>query len=549
MRIQNEEQLLSIEVRKRIIDEILAPENQGRKDRAYRRYRIFKDMTKEFVISELEKQFAPKTVDEMSFSISNISLVRKIVEKLSRVYSGGTSREIVGDETQTEQLEQLADELCINQSMKKANRLLKLHKNILVMPKPCPSVAQDGSKSYDLKIDVLSPYLYDIVEDYYDREKPLAVILSNYNRSDAVRYAPNPGRRDRLGAVPGTVGGYSDNEDSSIADDPKDAENQPKDSYVFWSSRYHFTCNKSGVIISGPEITNPINLLPAVSISTEQDGQYWAQGGDDLIDASVLVNSMITHLNYIGVLQGYGQFYMTGKSLPANIIVGPNKVIKLEYEEGEPKPELGYAQANPMLSELMKAVEMHVALTLTTNNLTTSGVSMQLSGSNSFASGIAMMIDKSESMEDVKDQEQIFQDAEYDIWERIGAWMDVYGSKKLLDPSLQEIAFPKDLDLLTVKFHGQQPIMSEAEKLDNLKKRKDLGISTMSDLMLIDNPDLSKDEAQAKLTEIGKERMLRAAASVVQTGPKEVPNGETSMANEGQTGVKEEAETKEKVIQ
>jgi hypothetical protein len=515
MRIQNEEELLNRDVRKRIIDEIIAPENQARKDKAYKRYRIFKDMTKEFVISELMKQFSKKTVDEMSFSISNISLVRKIVDKLSRVYSGGVAREIPGSEEETKSLEAIADEICINQSMKKANRLLKLHKNILVMPKPCPETYQDGSKSYDIKLDVLSPYLYDVVEDYYDREKPLAVILSNYKREDALNYAPDPGRRDRFGQVPGASGSYTNNQDDSIADDPRDAQDQPKDSYVFWSSRYHFTCNKSGIIISGPDIVNPINVLPAVSISSEQDGQYWSQGGDDLIDAAVLVNSMITHLNYIGVLQGYGQFYMTGKSLPANVIVGPNKVIKLEYEEGEPKPELGYAQANPMLSELMKAVEMHVALTLTTNNLTTSGVSMQLSGSGSFASGIAMMIDKSESMEDVKDQEQIFKDAEYDIWERIGLWMDVYGSKKLLEPSLQEIPFPQDIDSMSVKFHGMQPIMSEAEKLDNLKKRKDLGISTMTDLLLIDNQSLTKDQAKDKLIEIANERASKATSTVI----------------------------------
>ena len=59
---------------------------------------------------------------------------------------------------------------------------------------------------------------------------------------------------------------------------------------------------------------------------------------------------------------------------------------------------------------------MYIALYLTTNNLSTSGVSTQLSGGNTLPSGVALILDKAESLEDVQDQRQVFIDKEPDIF-------------------------------------------------------------------------------------------------------------------------------------
>ena len=107
---------------------------------------------------------------------------------------------------------------------------------------------------------------------------------------------------------------------------------------------------------------------------------------------------------------------MSGKNLPRNQTIGPNKAVILEYEDGEPVPQVGFATANPPLRELMQNVESLVALTLTTNDLSTSGVSASLDGGGAVASGVALMVDKAESQEDVKDQRQMFIDGEKDIW-------------------------------------------------------------------------------------------------------------------------------------
>jgi hypothetical protein len=212
----------------------------------------------------------------------------------------------------------------------------------------------------------------------------------------------------------------------------------------------------------------------------------------------------MTHYHHVGVTQGYGQFWMRGKNLPRNIKIGPTKAILMEYEEGEPQPDLGYASSSPQLADLQSLGQSYTALLLTTNNLSTSAVAAQLGQNNNAASGIAMMIDKAESREDTVDQQQVFVDNEPVIFEIIRRWLDVFGDS-LVD-NLKKYAIPENFKLI-VKFLESPVIVSESEKLANLKLRKELGIDTMVDLIMRDNADLTKEQAEEKLKEILAERM------------------------------------------
>ncbi len=527
MRLKREADILDESTRKAIIKEICGPENQQRKDSAYKRYDIFKDQTKYYVIDELHKQFDQETVKEMSYAISNVSLGRKIIEKLSKVYTNGATRKVEetsqgavkeGDtntEDATNQIEDFVKATDFETQMKKNNQFLKLQKNTLVYPKPCPEEQPDGSYKYQIKIEVLNPYLYDVIENPYDREKPMCVILSDYSKQSMMKYTTGDASTvDRGPAKPPASSAPGDGTDQIIADSPADAKLEDQRVFIWWTKNYHFTTNVKGEIVDSeynPTGQNPILMLPFVSFNIGQDGQYWAKGGDDLVDAAVLVNSMITNVLNVGVMQGYGQFWMTGKNLPKNIKVGPTRSICLEYEKDEdPTPALGFATASPQLQELQNLIEMYVALTLTTNNLSTKGVSTKLAGGQDFPSGIAMVIDGAESIEDINEQRQIFIDKEPKIWEICRAWMDAYS--KFLLPPFDAIKLPKG-DIVTV-FNDQNIIMSESEKLDNLKKRQDLGINTELELIMKDRPELSEEQAKAKLKDILENKMKRQAEAM-----------------------------------
>lgn len=525
MRIKSENDILDINVRKTIIQEIdEGSEEQRRRDRAYMKHQCYRDLTKRFVIEQLLNQFEQTTVQQMDYAISNVSLVKKIIDKLARVYSSGVDRSVGESKELTESLEQLCKLLGVNQAMKTVNRFLKLQRNTLLYIKPCPYI-KDSQEYMGVKLQPMSPHLYSVVEDYYDRERPLCVVLSNYEQRQKWRVSLEPSKEGRTYNTP-QPNPLGDNKDQLIADTPEDQghDDKNKKRFIFWTDSYHFTCNgkgeivdKQGIPVVNPDedmIANPIEELPFVDFGIDRDGSYWAYGGDDLVDGAVLVNSLISNMNHIAVTQGYGQMVMTGKNLPNNVLVGPDKVIKMEWEKDEdPQPTVEFLNANAPLSSLKEGIEMYVALLLTTNNLSTTGIAMQLQGTASMASGIALMIDKSESQEDVVDQQQIFLDKEPEMFRKINKWIQAIkeDSDRQIDPSLDEFQLPEGFEQeLQVDFADPQPLLSESEHLDNLAKRKDLGISTMIDIIKMDQPGLTDEQAAEKLKAIMEEKLERA---------------------------------------
>jgi len=262
MKIQNEEQLLDETVRMRIIEEITGPENRVRKEQAYKRYKCYKDQTHLFVLDYLLAQFADTTVQQMQYALCNISITKKIVNKLARVYSNGVKRETKkkGDTKNIEALEKL---LKFNQTFKKLNRFLRLQKNLALYIKP----VKRGDK-YSLKLAPLQPFFYDVIEDPNDPETPLSIILSHFSPQtfqyqffDAAVREQGTARRRR----------QNDGVSQAIADRPEDSppdQDLEQGKFIWWSPKFHFVTNEKGGIIppavpvEGDPNANPIGELP-----------------------------------------------------------------------------------------------------------------------------------------------------------------------------------------------------------------------------------------------------------------------------------------------
>lgn len=513
-RIKYEKDILDQALRARIIMEIEGTENRQRKAESYRRHLNYKDQTNRFVIANMLRQFKIETVIEMRSTIANISVVRKVIDKLARVFNNGVERKISDDEEGTKKLQLLERALNLNSELKKTNRVLKLQRNAALFLRPCPEYEKDETKPlWTLKPETLSPHNYDVVEDYYDRTKPLCFILSDFDTSydnfNGSVAAIDPGLRP----VGASLFGKGNGTDELIADKKEDAGKDigVQKTYVWWSKNYHFTTDASGEILKdegNPGNANPFETQMIIDFALDQDGSFWAEGGSDLIEGAILINSMLTHLLNIGLLQSYGQFYMIGENLPAKVEIGPNRIIKLEYKKDEQaEPKMGFLNANPNLDSLLGCIEAYLALLLTTNNLSTSGVSAQLSGGNDAASGIALIIDKAESIEDVQDQRQGFLDKEPKIFAAIAAFFKVYGASSV--ERLKEMTITQDqVKKITTEFNDQGALMSEKEKLETMKLRKDLGLDTMIGLLMRDNPSLTEQQAADKLKTMIKERMI-----------------------------------------
>lgn len=537
MRIKSENEILDEGVRKKIIEEICGSENQERKAEHYRRHKCFKDKTRYFTIEQLQKQFDYATVVEMTYAIPNISIVKKVINKLATVYNNGVQRMAVNEageniEEITDVIQDIEKELQVNQKQKQVNKYLKLHKNALQYVKPCPN--PDGT--YGVVLQPLAPHLYDVIEDYYDRTKPLVYILSYY-KYKGITYSSNPSSHESGTPTQPLISSFSpsigDGKDQKIADSEDDKDQLDKKEYIWWSKSYHFTTDETGKILSASK-ENPIEELPFVDYAVEQDNCYWSESGDDLVDSAISLNSQVAHQNHIGVVQGYGQAFYKGANVPRNLAVGPTKVILMEYGKDDPEPDFGFATSNPPLAALQAGFEMQVALLLTTNNLSTKSISTTMAAGGDFASAIAMVIDQAESTEDANEQRQIFYDKDAETFELINKWMTYYKGTKELDEDLQDLVFPEETEI-KVQFQDPKSIISEKERLENIEKRKTLGLNTQAELLRMDQPDLTDKQAEEKLKAVKTEKtdaMKEAAKQAVSLGGSKEDNGQPKPAVE-----------------
>jgi len=549
----SEEQILDPSFRAQVIREISSNENVDRKNMELRKYEVYKDQTKKWAIELLARELKRETVAEMEKRATNVSICRKIINKLAQCYVNGVVR-TVPDEGSQVAMDFLAEHLRLNSVMKKVDRYSELFHNTMlqIVPYLCED-AEEGPQ-YDLQLKVLPPHAYDVIEDPKNKEKPKVVILTDFvernQRTQDNFFQPGSDGRNTQGIIPNFHQG--DRKEQTIADSPEDAGQENRE-YIFWSPKYHFTCNGKGEILvdKSPEGNlNPIQALPFVNFAGDQDGQFWARGGDDLVDGAVLINVLLTDMNAIANVQGWGQLVIKGKNVPTYIQGGPHTALKMEYEKDDPVPDVQFVSSNPPLDIWMQMIEQHVALLLSTNNLSPASVAGKLDAAN-FPSGIAMLIEQSESTAEVQDKQRLFKDAEPQVWRILKKWIDVYAPTGQLEEKLSDGGSKLLTTEVNLKFMNPKPVISEKEKLETLKMRQELGISTIVDLILMDNPDLTEEEAEKKALEISKENMERAAktaamvAESVMNGDKDGEQSDDDKASSDPKEMADEEEAKE----
>jgi len=487
IKLIKQEQLLEKDFRKIVIDELQSKENTDRKAEANRRYEVYKDKTVKWVVKKLHDEgLEEKTISLMKNRATNISICRKIIDKKSQTYLGSVQREssIESKIAGTPQIALLEDALEFNENSKKSDRWLELFKNTATQIVPVINQRMSdmvGSPQYDLKMKVFSPAQYDVLPFAANCEEAGCVILSEFTETNS-------------------------------AQDKKNQE------FIWWSDKYHFTTDSNGDYIQAKspiDKRNPINLLPFAFASEDQNGSFWADGGQDLVDAAILVNTLLTDINSIAYMQGWGQIVITGgEGLPKQFTVGPHNALVMTYDKDkEPEPKVSVVSPTPPIEAWLKLIEQYVALVLSTNNLSPSNISIKLDPAN-FPSGVAMMIEQSQSTESVIDKQAYYRDIERNLWEIIFAWQNLYYQQSKLTKQFSMIGPIPEGTEVKIKFEFSKAPISEKEKLENIKIRKELGINEEIDLIMIDNPDLNHEEAEEKLLRIKKEKLSSIANTI-----------------------------------
>lgn len=566
--------ITNLETRRKLIEGFYSGENLERKQEARKRYDVYKDGVKKYVHEALLAQTDQKSVIEMMNRATNVNLVKKIVGKKARVYLDKVIRVIpkqsdttdtitktiyaalnkffgVSDknspEEQTAQIKVLAEMVDMDNRMKKVNRAVELHKNCLL--KILPYESEDGK--WLLRLDVLHPGQYDVLADEDNPTEAEVVVLCD-NWSPPVLALPgmlppsaglgggSPDTRDFNGStVPVNTPGISDappmaSPGTPAAGGKPSGDDKAKMRLVWWSEENHFMTDGNGIIIAttdqkteNPDNLNPIEALPFVVFNKDQDGTFFSRGGEDLIDATILLNILMTDTNYILYLHGTGLFYYIGPNAPERVKVGANAAIVVKTNAGEPAAtQIGFASANPPIDSHLRNIEQLVAVVLSTNDLEPSAVSTRLTAEHA-SSGIHELIKGAEVTTSIEDEQGFYREREIKAFRIMAKWVNKLQKDKLASEAIVLLGPMQEGIRPQVEYEVPKPFTSEKERVELYKLRlTSPAINTLKDIITMDNPGWTEDQIQKKLEEVKAEAAAKAPAIPAPGGPPPNPAGE-----------------------
>ena len=520
-----EDKLLDISYRKKIIQEIKGDENVQRKIKSYKKFNMQNDNFYQYIKEYLESRFSQETVKEMSI-FANINLQKRISKSESSIYGNEPERKFYIDDEIVDGMDEIYSDMNTDSTLKRANEAMKYLEQCTIQIYP------EGSQ---LKSRVLLPQHFDVVPCEENPENACIYIISNFDNTTRDRIRRDT--RDRDGFSQGET--YRDQVNQTIGD--FDDSNLDEERYTFWSSSYNFTTDARGNILSkddqsiiisdeeatldNPDVVSPLyeyQCLPFIDASKEKDFEYWVRSGDVLYDATIMYNVILTSEFQTVEMQGHAQPYYKGDAehMPESITVGVDKMIYIPINpNNEVASEFGFANPGSDLTGIKNFRESFLASFLSSRGLDSTVISGQSTGQRS-SSGIEKLLQMIEKFEASQEDFSVFRQIEKRYSKIISCWIKSLKNSNIELSELYDIAIPEDSYIKAVtEFKKPELIQTEGEKLEIAEKEIELGLSSRVHY-LVDNKNMTKEQAIQHIKEVDEYE------SLTESKDDEVDNGD-----------------------
>lgn len=436
----------------------------------YELYDIFQGNLLPYVEKDLAEQLSPQSYAQARFRIPPINVLRRIVEKLSRVYSQPPIRVVEGSEQEKELFDFYAESFKINQAMALANAYFNLFKNALLEPflyMPDPSVG--GTPK--LRI-IPSDKFVVLSEDPQDPTVPTTVVIYQG------KYKPTPtgGERRYFKAVDKYQFVYFD-------EDKRDVTQMfaPAD-------------NTQGI--------NPYGALPYVYINRSEDRIMPIQDTDTKRMA-VLIPTLLADTNYASMFQAFSILYGIDVS-DQGLKMAPNAFWTFKTEPGsDAKPQIGSIKPDMDVDGSLSLIASQLAFWLNSRGIRPGAIG-EITASN-FSSGISKMIDEMDTVDDRKAQVPHFKTAEEELWDLVLHKMHPVWSASGMIENRTQFA---PSSFVTVTFPDQVPLARRGELVTEATNEINAGLTTRRRAIQRINPELTEEEVDNLIVEIDQGRTV-----------------------------------------
>lgn len=517
------EDLLSQNIRKTLLDEIKGSENTERKNEAFERYEIYHNRVEPILMREIKKEYSEDTVEDMR-PVTSIALAPRVINELASVYRNTPEREFetLSDkplsESEKKQLEEHYEYGKFNVKLKKANRFYELYGQCALYIVP---------KNGCLNLKPLSPFQYDVIPDPNSPEIAMGYILSVHDRSQFISNGSgglaydlaNPPSYSRNTTRP-----YSDGNNQKIAD-ADDYKKLAGQRFVWWTKEYNFMTNGHGEIIDpvtdapATEITpemilNPIApMLPFVDIAVDKDSEFWVREGAGTTEFTIEFLRLMMDVFFIHKMQGYSQGIVYSEKPPANMKVGPNRVMHIPLDANkEIQPRFEFASPNVDMNASLELLENFLRLFMSSKGIEPKTISGKADGTK-YNSGLERLLAMIERFEATSDTLDLFQWVERELVKLVVAWnnvmypvTDASSTTEPFIPELRLSLLPEDTTVC-VNFHRPEDVQTKAEKRDDVLAQLDNGLMSRSEAVM-ELRGISEEAAVEILQKIDGEQVM-----------------------------------------
>jgi len=475
-----------VEESKELIAEFLNKSSQEYIHRNTALYEVNEGNILPHILQALKPQFGENTYEQMTFRIPPINILKRVVDKLSRIYQPGPSRYVTGGQDKDDEL--LAwyqDHFSTDVKMNTANEYFNLFKNTLI--KIClvdgvPTLTPlPSDRSYVFAKNRLNPmkvtHVLTVQETYVD--------LKDTMKKSFLYHL------------------YSDQEFLILQDD-----------IVRWD-----LLEEAG----NPEGINPYGKLPFVYV-TKSNNEIIPIPDTDMYNMSLLVPICLTDLNAGMMFSVHPIKYVINLSAE-KLVYSPNSVWTFKVDPGQDgKSEIGILKPDMNSSEALTLIQAQLGLWFQTIGIRPGAIGNLTTETQ--ASGISKMIDEMDTAEHRMKQIGYFQKAEDDLWDFVLNYAHPYWiSSAQIDQSLAWSPAAK----VTVNFAEQIPMQTKAELLKSLIDSLNAGLTTKRRALREANPRMTEKEIDELLFEIEQEKSLKLSIGDLQ-------NAQSLKANDENVG-------------
>jgi hypothetical protein len=422
-----------------------------------------------FILEDLAKQMSSKSFNIIKHRVAPINLLRKLVDKLSMIYSTSPTRTVESKNKNDMTLMNFyVKSGNWDQKLNLANENFNTYKNTWVEP-----FVSNGK-----------PQLRSIPSDRF-----LVYSDDPMNELEPTHFIKFLGKRMK-GDKALDIMQITTKDEVTIVDEKGERQ----------LDMLQKLKNIDGV--------NPFKTLPGIYLNRSHN-MLVPIPDSDTIRMTKLLPVLISDLNYAVMFQAFSIIWGIDVN-DENLQMAPNAFWRFKSDKkgiGDSKPQIGVIKPEVDIAQVVDLIKNELGMWLQSKNIKPGSIGKL--DSQNISSGISKMVDEMDTFEDREKQVRFFKPGEELLWRKIAEnfhpiWVErgLIDEKKRFSASFEPV----------VEFVDQRPMFNRTEVLEEVEKEMSLGILDKKRAAQRVNPTQTEEQIDELLADVEAERTIEMGA-------------------------------------